>query len=123
MTRTAATGALMGTDRLVLERLTPLDVSNLRIERHGLPMNVAALAILEGRILLDAPGGLALEAIRARIEQRLHRRRGFVNGSTGPASVPRSGSMTRASISAGTSGRGLFLLVAARKRCWRPAWS
>jgi diacylglycerol O-acyltransferase / wax synthase len=63
----------MDTDRLVLERLTPLDVSNLRIEKRGLPMNVAALAILEGRVLLDAPGELALEAIRARIEQRLHR--------------------------------------------------
>jgi diacylglycerol O-acyltransferase len=62
----------MGTDRLVLERLTPLDVSNLRIERHGLPMNVAALAILEGRVLFDASGQLALDAIRARIEQRLH---------------------------------------------------
>jgi diacylglycerol O-acyltransferase / wax synthase len=62
----------MGTDRLELERLTPLDVSNLRIETHGLPMNVAALAILEGRVLLDAPGELALEAIRVRIEQRLH---------------------------------------------------
>jgi diacylglycerol O-acyltransferase / wax synthase len=62
----------VGTDRLVLERLTPLDVSNLRIERHGLPMNVAALAILEGRVLPGAPGGLALEAIRAKIEQRLH---------------------------------------------------
>jgi diacylglycerol O-acyltransferase / wax synthase len=60
------------TDRLVLERLTPLDVSNLRIERHGLPMNVAALVILEGRVLLDASGELALEAIRVRIEQRLH---------------------------------------------------
>ena len=64
--------ARVGTDRLVLERLTPLDVSNLRIERHGLPMNVAALAILEGRVLLDASGELPLEAIRARIEQRLH---------------------------------------------------
>src|SRR5215472_1926606 len=62
----------MGTDRLVFQRLTPLDVSNLRIERHGLPMNVAALAILEGRVLLNASGQLALEAIRARIEQRLH---------------------------------------------------
>ena len=62
----------MGTDRLVLERLTPLDVSNLRIEKHGLPMNVAALAILEGRVLLDASGRLALEGIKARIEQRLH---------------------------------------------------
>jgi diacylglycerol O-acyltransferase len=64
--------ARVGTDRLVLERLTPLDVSNLRIERHGLPMNVAALAILEGRVLLDVSGQLALEAIRARIGQRLH---------------------------------------------------
>jgi diacylglycerol O-acyltransferase len=62
----------LGADHLVLERLTPLDVSNLRIERHGLPMNVAALAILEGSVLLDAPGELALEAIRARIAQRLH---------------------------------------------------
>jgi diacylglycerol O-acyltransferase / wax synthase len=61
----------VGADRLALERLTALDVSNLRIERHGLPMNVAALAILEGRILLDASGELALEAIRARTEQRL----------------------------------------------------
>ncbi|HEY7360105.1 MAG TPA: wax ester/triacylglycerol synthase domain-containing protein, partial [Streptosporangiaceae bacterium] len=56
----------------MLERLTPLDVSNLRIDRHGLPMNVAALAILEGRVRTGASGGLALEAIRARIEQRLH---------------------------------------------------
>jgi diacylglycerol O-acyltransferase / wax synthase len=62
----------VGTDRLILERLTPLDVSNLRIEKHGLPMNAAALAILEGRVLLDASEELALEAIRARIEQRLH---------------------------------------------------
>ena len=61
-----------GRDRLVLERLTPLDVSNLRIEKHGLPMNVAALAILEGHVVLDAPAGLALQAIRVRIEQRLH---------------------------------------------------
>jgi diacylglycerol O-acyltransferase / wax synthase len=61
----------VGTERLALERLTPLDVSNLRIEGHGLPMNVAALAILEGRVLLDASGELALEPIRARIEQRL----------------------------------------------------
>ena len=59
-------------NRLVLERLTPLDVSNLRIERHGLPMNVAALAILEGGALLDGSGELALEAIRARIGHRLH---------------------------------------------------
>jgi diacylglycerol O-acyltransferase / wax synthase len=65
-------GPRRGADRLVLDRLTPLDVSNLRIERHGLPMNVAALAILEGRDLLDASGEVALEPIRKTIEQRLH---------------------------------------------------
>jgi diacylglycerol O-acyltransferase / wax synthase len=62
----------VGTDPLVLERLTPLDVSNLRIERRGLPMNVAALAILDGHVLLDASGEPAIEAIRVRIGQRLH---------------------------------------------------
>ena len=62
----------VGQDGLVLDRLTPLDVSNLRIEKHGLPMNVAALAILQGHALLDESGQLVLEAIRARIEQRLH---------------------------------------------------
>jgi diacylglycerol O-acyltransferase / wax synthase len=62
----------VGTDRLALDRLTPLDVSNLRIERRGLPMTVAALAILERRVLLDSSGELAIEAVRVRIEQRLH---------------------------------------------------
>jgi diacylglycerol O-acyltransferase / wax synthase len=55
-----------------LERLTPLDVSNLRIERRGLPTNVAALGVLEPRALLDSSGELALDAIRPRIEHRLH---------------------------------------------------
>jgi diacylglycerol O-acyltransferase len=73
MTAQRRHGARVDADRLVLERLTPLDVSNLRIERHGLPMNVAALAILEGRVLLDASGEVALEAIRVRIGQRLRR--------------------------------------------------
>jgi diacylglycerol O-acyltransferase len=62
----------VGSDRLALERLTPLDVSNLRIERRGLPMNVAALAILEGGVPLDASGKLDLGAIRVTIGQRLH---------------------------------------------------
>src|SRR5262249_39436527 len=34
--------------------------------------DVAGLGILEGRVVLDAPAGLALQAIRVRIEQRLH---------------------------------------------------
>ena len=56
----------------MLERLTALDVSNLRVERHGLPMNVAALAILEPGALLGASGELALGAVMTRIEHRLH---------------------------------------------------
>jgi diacylglycerol O-acyltransferase / wax synthase len=56
----------------MLERLTAPDVSNLRVEQRGLPMNVAALALLEPRGLLDSSGELDLDAVNARIEQRLH---------------------------------------------------
>jgi len=112
-------------DRLVLERLTPLDVSNLLIERHGLPMNVAALAILEGGAVLDASGELALKAIKARIEQRLHLaprlrqrlyRPGFGFGApvwVDDASFGISRHVRTRPVPAG----------GARKRCWRPAWS
>jgi hypothetical protein len=31
-----------------MERLSPLDASNLRVENRGLPMHAAALAILDG---------------------------------------------------------------------------
>ena len=65
-------GRARSTDRPLLERVTPLDVSNLRVEQHGLPMNVGALAILEPRALLDSSGDLDLDAIRARISHRLH---------------------------------------------------
>ncbi len=58
---------------MALERPTPLDVSNLRVEKRGLPMNVAALAILEPGVLLDASGQLVLDAITERIERRLHK--------------------------------------------------
>ena len=63
----------MSTDRPLLERLSAIDAANLQVERRGLPMNVAALANLEGAPLLDGSGQLALEAITARVEQRLHR--------------------------------------------------
>lgn len=56
-----------------LERLSPLDVSNLRVEKHGLPMNVAAIALLERVPLVDASGELAVEALRTRMSGRLHR--------------------------------------------------
>jgi diacylglycerol O-acyltransferase len=55
-----------------LERLSPLDVSNLRAEEHGVPMHVAALARVEGAPLCDASGGLQLEKVRAVVEGRLH---------------------------------------------------
>jgi diacylglycerol O-acyltransferase / wax synthase len=51
-----------------LDRLTPLDVSNRRVERRGLPVGVAALAILDGA-LLEPSGELAVDAIRATIEE------------------------------------------------------
>ncbi len=52
--------------------LSPLDVSNLRIEDHGLPMQVAALAVLDRAPLADVPGQPRLDAVCAVIEQRLH---------------------------------------------------
>jgi len=52
-----------------MERLSTLDVSNLRVEDRGLPMHVAALVILDG----VAPGaGLDLDTVRTVIGQRLH---------------------------------------------------
>lgn len=54
------------------ERLSPLDASNLRIEDHGLPMHVAAVAILEGAPLIDASGKLRLDAVRAVLDRRLY---------------------------------------------------
>jgi len=52
-----------------VERLSTLDVSNLRVEDRGLPMHVAALVILDSA----APGaGLDLDTVRTVIGQRLH---------------------------------------------------
>jgi diacylglycerol O-acyltransferase len=55
-----------------LDRLSPQDVSNLRVEARGLPMHVAALAILEGEPLRGPDGPVRLDDLRARIEPRLH---------------------------------------------------
>ena len=52
-----------------MERLSTLDVSNLRVEDCGLPMHVAALVILGGA----PPGaGLDLDTVRTVIRRRLH---------------------------------------------------
>ncbi len=55
-----------------LARLSPVDVANLRVEDRGVPMHVAALAVVEGAPLLDAAGQLRLDAVRAEVQRRLH---------------------------------------------------
>jgi diacylglycerol O-acyltransferase / wax synthase len=55
-----------------LDRLSSLDASNLRVEDRGLPMHVAALAILEGGPLLDVTGQPRLDVVREHVERRLH---------------------------------------------------
>jgi WS/DGAT/MGAT family acyltransferase len=54
---------------MATERVSVLDASNLRVEKYGLPMHVAALAILDAGPLLDGAGGLRLAAIQRHIEQ------------------------------------------------------
>ena len=56
------------------ERISPVDASNLRVERHGgLPMTVAALALVEAAPLLDLDGHLLLEKLREHVEDRTAR--------------------------------------------------
>jgi diacylglycerol O-acyltransferase / wax synthase len=52
-----------------LDRLTPLDMSNLRVEEHGLSMHVAALVVLEPA----EPGQPDLDRLRGIVEGRLSR--------------------------------------------------
>jgi diacylglycerol O-acyltransferase len=54
------------------ERLSPVDAANMRVERRGLPMHVAAIGVVDGTFLLDAAGRLRLEEVRADVERRLH---------------------------------------------------
>ena len=56
-----------------LERLSPLDVSNLRVEDHGLPMQVAALVILGQSSAAGPPGPPGLDTLRTTVGRRLHR--------------------------------------------------
>ena len=43
-----------------LERLSPLDAANMRVESHGGPMHVAAIGVVDGTALLDTEGRLRL---------------------------------------------------------------
>lgn len=53
-----------------LQRLSQLDLSNLRIEDHGLPMHVAALMFLDQA---GPSGELDLDTLRVAVARRLHR--------------------------------------------------
>lgn len=52
------------------DRPSHLDLSNLRVEARGLPMHVAAVALLDGNPVLDVTGQLRLEAVRRHVEER-----------------------------------------------------
>lgn len=54
-----------------VDRISPLDLSNLRVEEHGMPMHIAALALLDGRPLLDEVGHLQMEQIRRHVAERI----------------------------------------------------
>jgi diacylglycerol O-acyltransferase len=59
-------------ERIKLERLSPLDASNLRVEDRGVPMHVAALVILDRTPLDGSSRQAGLDAVRAIVERRLH---------------------------------------------------
>lgn len=52
------------------ERVTPFDMSNLRVEEHGMPMHVTAVVLLDGAPLMDSGGELLLADIRRHVECR-----------------------------------------------------
>ena len=64
--------ARIGSNRGRLDRISPLDASNLRVEDRGLPMHIAALAILDGPIPGCEPGQTELDVLRRAVERRLH---------------------------------------------------
>jgi diacylglycerol O-acyltransferase len=54
-----------------MERLNPLDMMMLWPDEVGWPQDLGALAILDGRTLVDAEGRFRIEGARAAIESRL----------------------------------------------------
>ena len=54
-----------------VDRISALDLSNLRVEEHGMPMHIAALALLDGQPLLDEVGDLQMEQIRRHVAERI----------------------------------------------------
>jgi diacylglycerol O-acyltransferase len=56
----------------MLDRLGKQDLVNLRVEDRGLPMHVAALAIIDGEPLREDDGSFRSDEVRAWIDGRLH---------------------------------------------------
>lgn len=56
-----------------MDRLTPQDLMNLWPDDLGWPMDLGALAILDGAALRDSQGKVDLEAVRKAVERRLPR--------------------------------------------------
>jgi diacylglycerol O-acyltransferase / wax synthase len=52
------------------DRISPLDMSNLRIEEHGMSMHMAALALLAGEPLRGDAGELRIQDVRRYVEER-----------------------------------------------------
>ncbi|WP_424348252.1 wax ester/triacylglycerol synthase domain-containing protein [Kocuria sp. CH-021] len=52
------------------QRISALDEANLRVERHGVPMHAAALALLEPAPLLGPGGKVRLDTVREHVERR-----------------------------------------------------
>ncbi|WP_298591911.1 wax ester/triacylglycerol synthase domain-containing protein, partial [uncultured Kocuria sp.] len=52
------------------QRISALDEANLRVERHGVPMHAAALALLDAGPLLDPGGHVRLGTVREHVERR-----------------------------------------------------
>jgi WS/DGAT/MGAT family acyltransferase len=71
----------MGRDAMAqtprLERLTASDLFMLMWDEYGWPNEIGALAILDGISLLDPDGHVRIEAVRQRLEPRLHLVRRF----------------------------------------------
>ena len=59
-----------------MDRLTAQDLMSLWPEELGWSEDIGALAILDGRSLLDGDGRFMIERAREEIRRRLHRARG-----------------------------------------------
>ena len=102
-----------------LERLSPVDLSNPRVEDRGMPVHVAGLAFLKAAPLVDPGGEISLGRIRKHLEQRLALAPRLRQVVTRPRAGlgPRCRSTTLGSTSETMSGSGPSRPPATRQRC------